>query len=113
MHELAICERIVQVLEERAVAEDYARVRKVRLEIGPLAGVAPDALRFSFDAAAHGTLADNAELEIVETRGEAWCSRCARTVAVAERYDACPDCGGFPLAVTGGEELRIKDLEVE
>ena len=32
---------------------------------------------------------------------------------VAQRYNACPRCGGYQLQVTGGEEMRIKDLEVE
>jgi hydrogenase nickel incorporation protein HypA/HybF len=34
-------------------------------------------------------------------------------VRVAQRFDACPDCGGYQLQVTGGDELRIKELEVE
>ncbi|MBC7908848.1 MAG: hydrogenase maturation nickel metallochaperone HypA, partial [Rhodospirillaceae bacterium] len=29
------------------------------------------------------------------------------------RFDPCPKCGGFGLAVTAGEEMRIKELEVE
>jgi len=38
---------------------------------------------------------------------------CGETVPVMERYDPCPQCGGYELQVTGGEDLRIKDLEVE
>lgn len=112
MHEMALCENILQVLEEQAVEQDYATVKTVWLEIGPLAGVELEALRFSFDAVANGTLADQAELVIVETRGEAWCSSCTKTVPIRQRFDACPHCGGYELQVTGGEELRIKELEV-
>lgn len=113
MHEMAICESIVQVLEQQAAAQSYARVKTVWLEIGPLAGIELEALRFSFDAVTRGTLADRAKLEIVKTRGEAWCMQCAKSVAVAQRFDACPDCGSYQLQVTGGEELRIKELEVD
>ena len=112
MHEMALCENILQVLEEQAVEQNYAAVKTVWLEIGPLAGVELEALRFSFDAVANGTLADQAELVIVETRGEAWCRSCAKTVLIRQRFDACPHCGGYELQVTGGEELRIKELEV-
>lgn len=113
MHEMAICESIVQVLQQQAAAQNYGRVKTVWLEIGPLAGVELEALRFSFDAVTRGTLADRAKLEIIETIGEAWCMQCAESVQVAQRYDACPDCGSHQLQLTGGEELRIKELEVE
>ena len=112
MHEMALCENILQVLEEQAVEQDYAAVKTVWLEIGPLAGVELEALRFSFDAVANGTLAERAKLVIVKTRGEAWCRSCTKTVPIQHRFDACPHCGGYELQVTGGEELRIKELEV-
>lgn len=113
MHEMALCESIVQVLEQQAAAQNYSVVKTVRLEIGPLAGVEIEALRFSFDAVTRGTLADRATLEIIETKGEAWCMQCTKTVPVSQRFDACPDCGSYQLQVTGGEEMRIKELEVD
>ena len=54
-----------------------------------------------------------AALEILETRPEAWCPACRRAVPVRERFDPCPDCNGFELQLSGGDELRIKELEVE
>ena len=58
-------------------------------------------------------LAEGARLEIVELPGQAWCMQCAKTVRVQQRFHACPDCGGRQLQVTGGEEMRIKELEVD
>ena len=55
MHEMALCRGVVQIIEEQAKAHAYTRVKTVRLEIGPLATVEPDALRFCFDAATRGT----------------------------------------------------------
>ncbi len=113
MHEMSLCESIVQILEENAKSQGFAKVKTVWLEIGGLSGVEPEAMRFSFDAVTRGTLADRARLEIIEVPGQAWCLQCARNVAVKQRFDACPDCGGYQLQVTGGEEMRIKELEVE
>ncbi len=112
MHEMSICEGIVQVLEEQAAAQNYSRVEKVWLEIGPMSGVETEALRFCFGAVTSGTLAEDAALEIIETRGEAWCMPCAKTVTATRRFDACPDCGSYQLQITGGEEMRIIELEV-
>ena len=51
MHEMSLCQGMVQIIEEQAKAHAYVRVKTVRLEIGPLAAVEPEALRFCFDAA--------------------------------------------------------------
>jgi hydrogenase nickel incorporation protein HypA/HybF len=28
-------------------------------------------------------------------------------------FDPCPDCGAFGLTIVSGEELRVKELELE
>ena len=113
MHELSLCAGIVDVLREQARTHDYARVKTVRLEVGELAGVEVEALRFGFDVAARGTLADGATLDIVAVPGSAWCVPCAREVSTRHRFDPCPCCGGHRLRLLAGDELRIKELEVE
>jgi hydrogenase nickel incorporation protein HypA/HybF len=101
------------IIEDEAARQGFTRVNRVRLEIGALSGAEPEAMRFGFDAVTRGTLAEGAELEIIPLPGTAWCLPCAGQVEISERFDACPNCGSFQLQVTGGEELRIKDLEVE
>ena len=58
-------------------------------------------------------IAEGARLDILEVPGAAWCFDCNDTVTLAQRFDACPRCAGFRLRLTGGEELRIQDLEVD
>ena len=113
MHEMALCRGVVRIIEEQAKAHAYTRVKTVRLEIGPLAAVEPDALRFCFDAATRGTMAENAKLDIIATTASAWCFSCEETVVISEPNGVCPDCGGYHAQVTGGDELRIKELEVD
>lgn len=113
MHEMSICEGILQVMEEQAASQQFNRVKSVWLEIGPLAGVELDALRFSFDVVTRDSLADGARLEIIEMPGTAWCMECSKSVPIRQRFDACPECGSFQLQITGGDELRIKELEVD
>ena len=52
MHELAIAESVVTMVLERTKGRV---VSVVRLRVGQLAGVVPDALTFSFEVAAAGT----------------------------------------------------------
>ncbi len=93
--------------------QNFTRVKGVWLEIGPLAGVELEALRFGFDVVTRDSLAEGAALEIIEMPGQAWCLQCAKTVPVTQRFDACPECGSYQLQITGGDEMRIKELEVE
>lgn len=113
MHEMSLCEGVLEILEDYARSQGFARVRVVWLEIGVLSGVEPEAMRFCFDAVMRNTLADQARLEISEVPGEAWCMQCSKAVRIEQRFDACPDCGSYQLQVSGGEEMKIKELEVE
>jgi hydrogenase nickel incorporation protein HypA/HybF len=113
MHEISLCESILQILEQQAKAQHYSKVKTVWLEIGTLAGVEIEALRFSFDVVVQGSLADHARLEIIEVPGQAWCMPCGRNVVVQQLYDLCPYCGSHQLQVNGGDQMRIKELEVE
>jgi len=113
MHEMSLAESVVQIIEDYARREGFARVRAVWLEIGSLSGVETEAMRFCFDAASRATPAEGARLEIVELPGTAWCMKCSESVAVAARHDPCPRCRGYQLQVTGGTDMRVKELEVD
>lgn len=113
MHEMSLCENVLQVLEQQAQAQNFRRVKTVWLEIGALSGVEPDAMRFGFEVVTQGSLADQARLEIIVVPGQAWCLPCGCEVLVQQLYDECPHCGGHQLQISGGDQMRIKELEVE
>ena len=113
MHEMSLCEGILQVLQTDASRQKFKRVKSVWLEIGELSSVEVDAMLFSFDVVTRNSLADGAKLNIIHVPGSAWCMNCAKTVAVKKRFDECTDCGSYQLQVTGGDEMKIKELEVE
>ncbi|MFZ5559000.1 MAG: hydrogenase maturation nickel metallochaperone HypA [Pseudomonadota bacterium] len=113
MHEMSLAEGVVRICEDAARSQGFSRVKALWLEVGPMAGVELDALKFCMDVVTRGTLAQDARLEIVETEGRGWCLQCSRPVAIAARYEACPECGGYQVQVTGGDEMRVKELEVE
>ena len=112
MHELALCQNVIEIIEREAVLQSFARVEAVRLEIGMLSCVEPEALRFCFDSATHGTVAEGAELEIIAVPAEARCRDCGAEQAFRHWAAECTACGGHRLDVRGGNQMRIKDLEV-
>jgi hydrogenase nickel incorporation protein HypA/HybF len=112
VHELSLAEGIRELIEEAAQREGFSRVSGVWLEIGRLSAVETEAMRFCFDAAMHGSVAAGARLEIVEVPGRGHCPACDRDTALAAVYDPCEHCGALPVVVTGGTEMRVKELEV-
>lgn len=112
MHEMALAESMLQIVEETARRNAATRVSTVWLELGALSHVEPQALRFCFDAVTRGSVADGAALTIVETPGSAWCMQCSETVPLAQLGDACPGCSGYQLTVTQGDAMRVKEIEI-
>ncbi len=112
MHEMALCRGIVDIAVEHAERHAARRVTVVRVEVGALSCVEPAALEFCFAAIAGGTLAEGATLEIAVTPGEAWCWDCEAAFPATDRAAACPTCGGVRIRVTGGDQLRVMELEV-
>lgn len=113
MHEMSLTESLIELIEGERRKRGFSAVRVVRLAIGALGHVEPEAMRFCFDAVAHGTAVAGARLEIRTVPGEAWCLDCGKTVRVVERFGACPVCGQNRLQVTGGDDMRLEELEVD
>jgi len=112
MHEMSLAMSILKIVEDAARPHQAARVTTVRLEIGALSAVEPEALRFCFDAVTRGSLADGAQLQIDQTPGGGWCLACSRQVAMAALTDACPLCGSYQIQAQTGTEMRVKDFEI-
>ena len=110
MHEVALAGSMLGIVEQAARSEGLARVSAIRVSIGRLSCVMPDALRFCFESVTRGTVAEGARLDIDEVNGAGRCPRCERGVAMDEPYGVCPDCG-VPLVVTAGREMRVMEVE--
>lgn len=112
MHEMALAEGVLGVVEDAARAAGGTQVRAVWLEIGRLAAVEVDALRFAFDVVKHGSVAAAAALQVIDVPATAWCMPCGATVPLAARGEPCPRCGSYQLQPATGTELRVKEIEL-
>lgn len=110
MHELSIMQGVVEVCEQHCGGRP---VLAVTLEIGALSGVVPDALEFCFEVATKGTLLEGARLAIDRIAATGFCSDCNVVSEIDSYFDSCPSCGALALSLRTGEEMRVKDLEVE
>ncbi|MEH2047593.1 hydrogenase maturation nickel metallochaperone HypA [Nostoc sp.] len=109
MHELGITQNIVAIVTEHAKG---VKVQRVLLEIGKLSAIMPDAIRFCFDICTPGTVLEGATLEILEIPGLAKCHQCGAEIALDKPFGIC-NCGSVQLDLITGEELKIKEIEIE
>ncbi|WP_173165493.1 hydrogenase maturation nickel metallochaperone HypA/HybF [Phytohabitans suffuscus] len=108
MHEFAITQSVVDAACERAAGR---RVRSVRVRVGALTAVVPEAMRFCFDLVSEGTSLEGARLDIDQRPGIGLCRTCGRTVSLDDHVLLC-HCGSADLAVVSGRELEIVSMEV-
>jgi hydrogenase nickel incorporation protein HypA/HybF len=108
VHELGLCSSIVDAVERRAGTRNVARVK---VQVGRLHHVHPEAFEQSFAVAAAGTVAEDATAELVLLPVRARCSDCLETWNAEEIPMACPNCGGLGVELVGGDELVLESIE--
>ena len=108
MHELGLCTSIVDAIERRAQARSVVRVR---VRVGRLHHVHPEAFDQSFAMAAMGTVAEDAAAELVLLPVQVRCAGCGATWDGDEIPIGCPGCGSVEVEVTGGDELVLESIE--
>jgi hydrogenase nickel incorporation protein HypA/HybF len=106
MHELAITQGVVDAVTERTGS---APVAVVRVRVGRLAGVVPDAMRFCFELVTAGTPLEGAELEFEQPEARARCRTCGRDFALPDLVLLCP-CGSADVEVLAGRELGVASV---
>ena len=108
MHELAITQSVVDMVAERTAGRP---VSLVRLEVGRLSGVVPDAMEFYYELIIGGTALEGSTLVIEQTPGAAHCRSCGRDFTLDELILLCR-CGSAEVDLIAGRELRVLSVEL-
>ena len=114
MHELAIAQSIIDVVEARAAEYHATHVKGVRLRIGEATSIMTDSLTFCFEmlASLDPTLA-GAQLSIDIVPHRARCRHSAKEFPVTNFIARCPTCQEWDAEINSGTELQILDMEIE
>jgi len=112
MHELAVCQGLINQAERIARDEGGSRVDNIVLSIGPLSGVEPPLLERAFEIARMGTMAEHAELEIQTGPIVVKCRICGNSGEADSNRLLCPTCGDWRVSVEQGDEMLLLRLEV-
>jgi hydrogenase nickel incorporation protein HypA/HybF len=113
MHELSVCQGMLQQLEDIAHEHQANAITLVRLQIGPLSGVEPQLLQQAFPIATAGTIAEGAELVTENLPVKVKCRECGAESDVTPNKLVCTACGGWHTQLLSGDELLLASVELE
>ena len=112
MHEFGIMQSTLETAAQKTRAAGATQVHRLRLRVGKLSGVVPEALRFAFDALKEKTVAAQAELEMEEVTAACWCAGCAAEFESADLKYECPRCHQPSGDLRRGKEMELALLEI-
>lgn len=115
MHEMSLVQGLLEQLKSLAAENNATRIVKVTMEIGPLCGVVLDSFQFGFEIlSAQEPMFKDMELVIEVPEVTYTCISCSHEqVTAGERPDQCGSCGEFLLTTSGGDDLLLKQVEME
>jgi len=113
MHELSLCQALIDQVEGIAREHNATAVRLIKLQLGPLSGAEAPLLKHAYPIAAAGSVAEAAELVIEPMPIRVHCNSCgAESDATINRL-LCGSCGDYHTQLISGDELVLASLEFD
>jgi hydrogenase nickel incorporation protein HypA/HybF len=112
MHELAVCQALMEQVENIAQEEQADHVLAIHLAIGPLSGVEPRLLEQAFFIASAGSFAADAELVIESMPVQVSCKQCGQLTDALPGRLVCGSCGDWRTSLISGDELELRHVEL-
>ena len=113
MHELAICQALMEQVDRIAQEERADQVFSIHLGIGPLSGIEPRLLEQAFYIARAGSIAASAELVIESMPVQVSCNQCGQLSNALPNRLLCGHCGDWRTRLVSGDEMNLLHIELE
>ena len=113
MHELAICQSLMDQVESIVAERNAQRVTSIVIAMGPLSGVEAALLKNAYPIARVGTVAENAELVIEYLPIRVKCSQCGAESDALPNKLICKQCGDWRTTLLSGDEMMLMSVELE
>ena len=112
MHELAICQALLDQVDGVVRANGAAAVQEIVVAVGPLSGVEPTLLAEAFALARRGACT-NAELHLETAAITITCAVCGEHSECAANALVCRHCGASDTHLVSGDELMLLRVRLE
>jgi hydrogenase nickel incorporation protein HypA/HybF len=113
MHELSICQALMEEVERIAREQRARRIVAVTVKIGPLSGVEPALLESAYPLASAGTAAADSRLIVERSELRVQCLECGADSQAQGTRVVCARCGHWRVRILAGQELLLTRVELE
>ena len=113
MHELAICQSLIDQVENIASERSADNVSLIVVGMGPLSGVEAQLLKNAYPIASAGTVAADAELVIEQLPVKVKCHQCGCESDAQPNKLGCKECGNWQTTLISGDELLLMSVELD
>jgi hydrogenase nickel incorporation protein HypA/HybF len=113
MHELAICQSLMDQVQDIAMERNAQSVTSIVISMGALSGVEVQLLKDAYTVARAGTVAEHADLVIEHVPVRVKCSLCNTESEVPPNKLVCKQCGDWRTTLVSGDELMLMSVELE
>ncbi len=113
MHELAICQALMNQVESIAAERNARSVVSIVVGMGPLSGVEAQLLKHAYPVASAGTIAEGARLVVENLPVRIKCTQCGHESDALPNKLVCKACGDWRTTLISGDELILMRVELE
>lgn len=113
VHEVGIMQSVLEIALSQARSSGAVCIREIRMRVGRMTGVVPEALDHAFLVLRGETLAAEARLVVEFVPGAFWCMTCAAEFESDDLIGGCPTCKEPSFDMRRGRELDVVSLEVD
>lgn len=113
MHEVSICQSIVETLEAELEEDQFQNVREVHVKIGMLSCVDPKILTHVFTYIIEDGPFQKSSLHTQSVEVLAACEHCNQNFKIEDYRFVCPECNKPSSTIIEGNELTIYKIILE
>ena len=113
MHEMSIVQSLIAIVEEEMVKNNAKTLRSVRVKIGEMSGIVPEALKTCFEILTEKSDMKGAVLEMDIELLTGLCRKCKKDFRIIEYRFLCPECNSSDIDIISGREMNIVEIEVD
>ena len=114
MHELGIVFNITKQIDEIAKENKVNSVTSLTIEVGEVSTVVPDYFRDCFEWAKKKTeYLKDCKLNLVVLSALSYCEDCKQTYETVKYGKICPHCKSEHTYLVSGNEVKMKQIEVD
>ena len=113
MHEFHLADNLVKTALTEAEKHNGKRISNLKVRLGGKTHITPEGLETCIQAAAKGTLAEEAGIEIGVFSDVFRCNVCNQNYPANNDNKTCPSCESTNVELSAGEVVYLESLQIE